>query len=116
MDKPDVPETDLLLLELLRDSGNQEAWERFHALYKDLLAHWCGMCGLQVADAHDVSQIVLLKLLAKLHCYDPALGRFHSWRSTVVHNAARDYRDKQRRREAGGGGTDNFERLHSIEA
>jgi RNA polymerase sigma-70 factor (ECF subfamily) len=88
-------ETPLTLLERLRSSENQEAWQRFVALYTPLLFHWARKVGLDAADAADLVQDVLLLLVRKLpeFRYQPG-KRFRGWLWTVLLNK---YRENRRR-------------------
>jgi RNA polymerase sigma factor (sigma-70 family) len=88
-------ETPLTLLERLRSSANQEAWQRFVALYTPLLFHWARKVGLDAADAADLVQDVLLLLVRKLpeFRYQPG-KRFRGWLWTVLLNK---YRENRRR-------------------
>src|SRR5262249_47193788 len=63
-----------LLGRLQRDAADQEAWRQFVRRYGPRIYHWCRRWDLQEADAQDVTQNVLLKLVAKLRAfrYDPA--------------------------------------------
>ena len=68
------PSTRVTLLERLRhDPANQAAWNEFVGQYGPTLYRWCRGLGLQEADAEDVTQMVLLRLVAKLRtfAYDP---------------------------------------------
>lgn len=82
------------LLSRVRDPADQAAWAEFEATYRDLLLRYCRRCGLSAADAEDVRQIVLLRLVRALprFRYDPAAGRFHDWLYRVVRNAIADFR------------------------
>jgi RNA polymerase sigma-70 factor (ECF subfamily) len=84
--------TSTSLLNRLRQSPlDQAAWSEFVARYGRRVHHWCRRFGLQVADAEDVTQTVLLKLLLAMQTfrYDPAL-RFRAWLKTVTHHAWQD--------------------------
>ena len=58
-----------------RESGgqNQAAWSEFVDRYGRKIYGWCLRWGLQDADAQDVTQIVLLKLVQRMKdfTYDP---------------------------------------------
>ena len=75
------------LLERLRRPDDQEAWRRFAHLYTPLLYYWARHAGLQLEDAADLVQEVLLLLLREIprFSYDPS-RRFRSWLRTVTLN------------------------------
>ncbi len=78
------------LLEKLRRSGEQAAWERFVKLYTPLLHFWARKLGLADADADDVVQDVFTVLVEKLpqFHYDPQ-KRFRAWLWTILVNKVR---------------------------
>jgi RNA polymerase sigma-70 factor (ECF subfamily) len=82
------------LLERLARTGthNQSAWSEFVARYGRTIHVWCLRWGLQPADAQDVTQIVLWKLVRRMKefTYDPK-HRFRSWLKTVTYRAWRDF-------------------------
>lgn len=86
--------TRLSLLSRVRNTNDHAAWAEFEATYRDLLLRYCRRCGLSAADAEDVRQIVLLRLVRALprFRYDPAAGRFHDWLYRVTRNAIADFR------------------------
>ena len=67
--------TSLSLLERLRHTGDQEAWERFVKLYTPLLYHWAQSNGLQHQDARDLVQELLVLLARELPDSPAALPR-----------------------------------------
>ena len=91
-----------LLGRLRRDPANDQAWADFVEHYGPRIYGWCLRRNLQVADAQDVTQNVLLKLAQNLRTfrYDPARS-FRAWLKTVVHHACSDFHEA-RRRGAGG--------------
>jgi RNA polymerase sigma-70 factor (ECF subfamily) len=97
------------LLERLRYPGEEKAWDQFVTLYSPLLYRWARGRGLQEADAGDLVQDVLVRLVRKLpeFRYDPGKS-FRAWLRTVALNCWRD-RERQRagrpnEREADGPG------------
>lgn len=82
------------LLSRVRDPADHAAWAEFEVTYRDLLLRYCRRRGLSAADAEDVRQVVLLRLVRALpgFRYDPAVGRFHDWLYRVVRNAIADFR------------------------
>lgn len=89
--------TPVSLLERLRVPGEQQAWDRFVALYTPLLYQWARRVGLREEDVGDLVQDVLLLLVRKLpeFTYQKG-GRFRGWLWTVLLNK---YRENRRRRD-----------------
>src|SRR5262245_31262762 len=52
-----------LLMRLQQSPADQSAWKEFVECYGHRIAGWCRQWGLQEADAQDVAQTVLLKLV-----------------------------------------------------
>lgn len=88
--------TSVALLHRVRSVDDQAAWARFVDLYTPLIFEWGCRSGLTSADAADLSQDVLIQLLAELPKFDysPARGRFRGWLRTVTVNMCRE---RQRR-------------------
>ena len=66
---PDSVTSTTLLLRLRLTPADQVAWSEFVALYGRRIFGWCRQWGLQEADAHDVTQAVLLKLLQAMQTF-----------------------------------------------
>jgi RNA polymerase sigma-70 factor, ECF subfamily len=83
------------LLERVRDPADQEAWGRLVQLYTPLIFYWGRHCGLQEADAADLTQDVFATLFQKLpgFTYDRHKS-FRGWLHTLTVN---HWRDRQRR-------------------
>jgi RNA polymerase sigma factor (sigma-70 family) len=92
-----------LLGRLRLDPGDQVAWGQFVKRYAPLIHGWCCRWNLQPADAEEVTQNVLLKLLGKMGGfeYDPSRS-FRAWLKTLTHNAWVDYLDSIKARCRGG--------------
>jgi len=67
--EPEPPDTSVTLLDRLRRGGEPAAWDRFARLYTPLLRAWAVRQGFQDADAADLTQDVLLKLVHELPAY-----------------------------------------------
>jgi RNA polymerase sigma-70 factor, ECF subfamily len=88
--------TSLTLLQRVRSSEDQLAWNRFVDLYSPFIFEWGRRAGLTDVDAADLSQDVLILLLVELPRfeYSPDRGRFRGWLRTVTVNKCRE---RQRR-------------------
>jgi RNA polymerase sigma-70 factor (ECF subfamily) len=118
-DTPDTPQagTRITLLERVRDN-QAVAWEDFVALYGPKVYGWCRTWKLQEADARDVTQDVLLKLVVKMRAftYDRSRGGFRAWLKTVTQHALSDFLAARRRPELGTGDSEVAEQLASVAA
>ena len=107
------------LLERLAQSGgrNQAAWSDFVDRYGRKIYGWCLRWGLQQADAQDVTQVVLLRLVRRMKdfTYDPGRS-FRAWLKTVTHHAWRDFLDSRQCTEMARGGDGHSEQLESLTA
>ena len=69
-----------LLLRLRHQPDDQAAWSRFVDRYGPQILSWCRAWRLQDADARELTQIVLVKLLVKLRKFDYEPSRsFRGW-------------------------------------
>jgi RNA polymerase sigma-70 factor (ECF subfamily) len=105
-----------LLGRLRQESADSPAWSDFVARYRPRIYAYCLAFPLQPADAEDVTQAVLVKLIAKMRDfrYDPAQS-FRAWLKTVTRNALLDFLD-EKRRGAGTGNSEVMRLLENIEA
>jgi RNA polymerase sigma factor (sigma-70 family) len=89
-------QTSVTLLErMTRGAADPGAWDEFARHYRPRIYQWCRGWGVQEADADDVAQLVLSKLL-NLFCtfqYD-ATKSFRGWLKTVARHAWSDLRDR----------------------
>jgi RNA polymerase sigma factor (sigma-70 family) len=90
--------TSITLLGRLHDPGDARAWPEFVDRYGPRICGWCVRWGLQEADAQDVTQEVLLKLVRTLRTfqYDPAQS-FRGWLRTVTHHVLYDLGEARKR-------------------
>jgi RNA polymerase sigma factor (sigma-70 family) len=102
---------------LRNDPGDQSAWSAFVDRYGPQIHAWCLRWKLQDADAQDVTQMVLLKLVRNLpdFAYDPSQS-FRGWLRTLTAHSWSDFiRDQVR---GGRGAADSVvaDRLDTIQA
>jgi RNA polymerase sigma-70 factor (ECF subfamily) len=84
------------LLDLLRQPNQPEAWVRFVRLYTPLLLVWSRRQGFQEADAEDLVQEVLVKLVHELPTYERGVQQsFRGWLFRVTANQCRDFRRRK---------------------
>ena len=88
--------TSITLLERLRQPGQAEAWNRFAQLYTPLLLTWAKGLGLHDADAADLTQDVLIKVMRLVPAYQRKPGEtFRGWLFTVAKNECADFRRRR---------------------
>lgn len=88
-----MTDTPLTLLERLRRPDQAEAWNQFVRLYAPLILRFAELQGLEGADAEDLAQAVLLKLLRLMPSYERQDGQtFRGWLFTVCRHECRDFR------------------------
>ena len=104
-----------LLMRLQQSPSDQAAWGEFVEQYGRRIHGWCCHWGLQDADANDVGQTVLVKLLRALQTfrYDPQES-FRAWLKTVTHHAWQDL--VRSRRQIATGGDREIDPLETLEA
>ncbi len=83
------PDTRESLLVRLADPANRQAWEEFVAIYRPVVFRLARQRGLQDADAHDLSQQVLLSVSKAIGRWKPAGegAKFRHWLARVARNA-----------------------------
>ncbi len=102
-----LPETQLPLVIRLRDPADQTAWAGFVAAYSPFLTAFFQARGLQLADAHDLTQQVLLSVARSVGDWSPD-GRpesFRRWLLTIARNVALKFLQRDLRRPRSDGGT-----------
>lgn len=116
-DDPKGETTSITLLGKLREQpGSPAHWQDFVQRYRPRIYAYCLGCSLQPADAEDVTQSVLLKLVVKMRDfrYDPAQS-FRGWLATVTRHALSDFL-AERGRHQGSGGSAILQLLDNVEA
>ncbi|MCA9253978.1 MAG: sigma-70 family RNA polymerase sigma factor, partial [Phycisphaerales bacterium] len=83
MMSPDTTRASLLLR--IRDPDDQRAWREFDGAYGELIVRYCRARGLQLVDAEDVRQLVMLNLSRSIPRfeYQPEVGRFRDYLRTI---------------------------------
>jgi RNA polymerase sigma factor (sigma-70 family) len=84
--------TSLTLMEMLREQPeNPEALDRFVRRYHPKILGWCRAWGLQEADADDVAQDVLARLIPKMAGFRYDQSRcFRAWLKTITQHVLSD--------------------------
>lgn len=112
-----MTETSITLLGKLRaQPADDGAWQDFIRRYRPRIHAQCLALMLQPADAEDVTQAVLLKLLAKMpeFHYDPSRS-FRAWLKTVTRHAVADLL-AERKGERGSGDSAVVRLLDNVQA
>src|SRR6516162_10017451 len=87
-----------LLMALRNDPSDQAAWSAFVDRYGPQIHAWCLRWKLQDADAQDITQLVMLRLVRYLpdFAYDPSRS-FRGWLRTLTAHSWSDFiRDQVR--------------------
>ncbi len=88
--------TSASLLQRLRTSSDDAAWNQLVRLYEPFIRRWLNDPSL-IADADDLAQDVLAILVREMPRFDRRrLGSFRAWLRTITVNRAREYWRKQR--------------------
>jgi len=99
-----TPHTLIRLLET-REVGPQ-TWKTLVSHYSPAICEWCQKRGLQLSDAENVTQDVLIKMFRRLHAfeYDPAVG-FRPYLLRLIQSALIDCVEQLRKFDTGEGET-----------
>jgi RNA polymerase sigma-70 factor (ECF subfamily) len=114
MTTPDRP-IDSAVRDVQQDTDDDTAWVRLVYRYQGQITIWCQKLGLQLADAENVTQEVLVRLTKKIHLYDPKKAPFATWLRRVTVHAARNYVRKQTKAATGSGDTEQMMRLQEVQ-
>jgi RNA polymerase sigma-70 factor (ECF subfamily) len=101
----DITRTTTVLLDGLRDGGNDEAWTEFDRRYRPIVMGFARRLGLGDADAADVAQETMTRFLEEYGQgkYHRERGRLRSWLIGLAkYRVAQVYRGRSGRREVGG--------------
>ena len=107
----DFPETRISLLLRIRDADDQDAWQDFTEVYQPVIHRLAKKRGFQDADAHDITQDVLVKISSRIREFEPGNGqaRFRTWLTAVCRNALIDAF-----RKCGSGGVTGLEHVSQL--
>lgn len=99
--------TTTLLLEQLKNSRNEDAWQEFDDRFRGVILAAARRLGLDQADAADVAQDTILQSIRDYQAgrYDRSRGRLSSWIVTIAHNRITDALRKRQVRQGDTGGT-----------
>lgn len=97
-----VTETRSTLLQRLRGTPDDEAWNEFYRLYEPLLSRYVQSRGIAATDAGDVVQEIFTRLVTSMRTFelDRSRGRFRTYLWRVTHNAIADWARRRSRRQA----------------
>jgi RNA polymerase sigma-70 factor, ECF subfamily len=101
----EYPETRDSLLVQVGDPQNAEAWEQFARIYRPVIFRLARRRGLQDADAHDLSQQVLMSVASSIEHWErnDESVRFRHWLRRVTRNAIVNALSRSPRDRAVGG-------------
>jgi RNA polymerase sigma-70 factor (ECF subfamily) len=107
--------TSASLIGRLGNLNDTAAWREFEARYTPRLMAWCRGNGLQPADAKDVTQEVLLRVVRRMQTfvYDPQ-SNFSGWLKTVWRNAWIDFVNDHAPGTCGTGDSTVHAQLHDV--
>ena len=103
----DSPTTRPSLLLRIRRKDDHAAWAEFVEIYAPLIHGYCRRRSLQEADAANLTQDILSKVMnhADRFEYDTARGRFRGWLLTLTRNRINDHFSGLKRQTRGSGDT-----------
>src|SRR5262249_3796663 len=106
-----------ILMALRDDPGDQSAWSAFVDRYGPQIHAWCLRCKVQDADAQDITQMVMLRLVRHRpnFAYDPSRS-FRGWLRTLTAHSWSDFIRDQVRGVRGAADESVADRLDTVEA
>jgi RNA polymerase sigma-70 factor (ECF subfamily) len=106
-----------LLGRLRQAPSDQAAWSVFVARYGPRIYGWFREWKLQEADAQDMTQSVLLRLVEKMRVFEYEPGRsFRGWLRTLTHHAWSDFLAARKSAAVASGDSAIVEWLQTVEA
>lgn len=101
-----MPETRTSLLVRLHNHADKDAWEEFFKRYGPVIFGWGRRMRLQDADAENLTQEVLSRVVQSLGTYRREAGPFKNWLFVISRNEIRKlWQRTAKRREVSGGTT-----------
>lgn len=84
-----LPDTRESLILRVRDRDDRDAWAEFSQIYRPVICRLAAKKGMQVADAEDLAQQVLLSVSKAIERWepDPERAKFRTWLKRVTDNA-----------------------------
>ncbi|WP_422931568.1 RNA polymerase sigma factor [Singulisphaera sp. PoT] len=117
MERAEHSETSVSLLLRLRGTPSNQVWSEFFRRYEPKIVSWCRARNLQEADALDVTQAVLVKLVERMATFHYDRGRsFRGYLKTLTHYAVIDVLNARKRPGQGRGGPEEIQALETLEA
>ena len=91
--------TNVLLLERIKDTGNDAAWAEFYDFYWDLALGWTRGFGCAPNLAKDIFQETMMTLIKTMpeFSYNPAKGHFRSYLKSIIRSRLIDLYRKERK-------------------
>lgn len=88
-----TPTTRPSLLLRIADPQDSAAWAEFTDLYEPILIRVAKSRGIQIGDAEELAQEVLITVLKSIKNFKNGeqVGSFRRWLATITHNKVRDY-------------------------
>ena len=110
-------ETSLSLLDQLRVSNEEDAWGKLHRIYGPLVHKWLTKYDVQLSDADDLTQEVLLAVSRDISVFEHngRPGAFRSWLKGILLNRLRNFWRSRDRRPQASAGSDVDRRLDKLE-
>lgn len=106
-----------LLHRLRHQPTDEAAWRQFVERYGKQIYSWCRRWHLQDADAHDVTQSVLLKLARRMQSFEyDRRQSFRAWLQTVTRHALQDFQAGKGARPVGTTTPETLETLSGLES
>lgn len=95
----DIRTTRRTLIQRLKNTDNDEAWQEFYDFYRQLITGWARRFGCSPEKADDVFQETMVCLLRNISSFDynPGRGSFRSYLKTIVKGRCYDLFRKESR-------------------
>jgi RNA polymerase sigma-70 factor (ECF subfamily) len=112
-----MSETSASLLDRLRASPDEDAWQRLVEIYTPLVRGWLRRhATLQAGDADDIVQEVLAVVVRRVKEFRrERTGSFRAWLRQITVNCLRDFWKGRRAKPAATGGSDFLKMLDQLE-